>query len=32
VIRISYEQLMNRWHEVQGSILAAIAQRLHVAA
>lgn len=32
VIRISYEQLMDRWHEVQAMILAAIAQRLHLAA
>ncbi|MDQ0614776.1 very-short-patch-repair endonuclease [Microbacterium sp. W4I4] len=32
VIRISYSQLMDRWHEVQASIMAAIAQRLHLAA
>lgn len=32
VIRISYHQLMRRWHEVQAMILAAIAQRLHLAA
>jgi very-short-patch-repair endonuclease len=29
VIRISYDQLMNQWASVQGTILAAIAQRLH---
>jgi len=32
VIRIGYEQLMDRWHEVQAAIMAAIAQRLHLAA
>lgn len=32
VIRISYSQLMDRWHEVQSRIMAAIAQRLHLAA
>ncbi|WP_433585233.1 endonuclease domain-containing protein [Microbacterium hydrocarbonoxydans] len=32
VIRISYHQLMERWPEVQSMILAAIAQRLHLAA
>ncbi|WEK61268.1 MAG: DUF559 domain-containing protein [Candidatus Microbacterium colombiense] len=31
VIRISYEQLMHRWPEVQGRILVAVAQRLHLA-
>ncbi|MFD5226022.1 endonuclease domain-containing protein [Microbacterium sp. NPDC058342] len=31
VIRIGYQQLMERWHEVQAMILAAIAQRLHLA-
>lgn len=32
VIRISYDQLMNRWPWVQSLILAAIGQRLHRAA
>lgn len=32
VIRISYEQLMNQWAVVQATILAAIGQRLHLAA
>ena len=32
VIRIGYEQLMHRWHDVQRVILTAIAQRLHLAA
>jgi very-short-patch-repair endonuclease len=32
VIRISYDQLMNQWPAVQATILAAIGQRLHVAA
>lgn len=32
VIRIGYNQLMNHWASVQSMILAAIAQRLHVAA
>lgn len=32
VIRISYEQLFNQWPEVQAIIMAAVAQRLHVAA
>lgn len=32
VIRIGYDQLMNRWPQVQSVILSAIAQRLHVAA
>ncbi|MFT4158182.1 MAG: DUF559 domain-containing protein [Microbacterium sp.] len=32
VIRISYHQLMERWPEVQSLILAAVAQRLHLAA
>lgn len=32
VIRISYEQLMRRWPSVQSTILAAIGQRLHLAA
>lgn len=31
VIRIGYDQLMNHWASVQGMILAAVAQRLHVA-
>lgn len=31
VIRISYDQLMNRWPAVQALILAAIGQRLHLA-
>lgn len=31
VIRISYSQLMHRWHEVHALILAAVAQRLHLA-
>lgn len=31
VIRIGYEQLMNNWGAVQNLILAAIAQRLHLA-
>lgn len=31
VIRISYAQLMDHWHDVQAVILAAIAQRLHLA-
>lgn len=30
VIRIGYDQLMNQWASVQGNILAAIAQRLHL--
>lgn len=32
VIRISYDQLMNQWPEVQTVILTAIGQRLHLAA
>lgn len=32
VIRIGYEQLMHRWHDVQRVILTAIGQRLHLAA
>ncbi|PKI91495.1 DNA/RNA helicase [Actinomycetales bacterium SN12] len=32
VIRISYTQLMEQWHEVHALIIAAIAQRLHLAA
>lgn len=32
VIRIGYDQLMNQWLLVQSMILAAIAQRLHLAA
>lgn len=32
VIRISYHQLIEQWHEVQSMILAAIGQRLHLAA
>ena len=32
VIRISYDQLMNHWAAVQATILAAIGQRLHLAA
>lgn len=32
VIRISYAQLMDHWPQVQALILAAIAQRLHLAA
>lgn len=32
VIRIGYEQLMNQWPEVQRLILAAVGQRLHLAA
>lgn len=32
VIRIGYEQLMNQWPAVQATILAAIGQRLHLAA
>ncbi|WP_223585594.1 DUF559 domain-containing protein [Microbacterium sp. OVT16B] len=32
VIRIGYDQLMNHWAEVQRMILAAIGQRLHLAA
>lgn len=32
VIRIGYDQLFNHWPEVQSMILAAIAQRLHLAA
>lgn len=32
VIRISYEQLIHRWHDVQAMIMAAVAQRLHLAA
>lgn len=32
VIRISYDQLMNHWPEVQQRILTAVAQRLHRAA
>jgi len=31
VIRVSYPQLMDRWHEVHALILAAIGQRLHLA-
>lgn len=31
VIRISYPQLMQQWHEVHALIIAAIAQRLHLA-
>lgn len=31
VIRIGYDQLMNHWADVQSLILAAIAQRLHLA-
>ncbi|MFJ6533028.1 endonuclease domain-containing protein [Microbacterium sp. NPDC091662] len=31
VIRIGYDQLMNHWASVQSRILAAIAQRLHLA-
>lgn len=31
VIRISYTQLMQQWHEVHALIIAAIAQRLHLA-
>lgn len=31
VIRIGYDQLMNHWASVQGMVLAAVAQRLHVA-
>lgn len=31
VIRISYEQLIHRWHDVQALIMAAVAQRLHMA-
>ena len=31
VIRISYEQLIHRWHDVQALIMAAVAQRLHLA-
>ena len=31
VIRISYDQLMNQWTAVQAQILAAVAQRLHLA-
>lgn len=32
VIRISYDQLMNQWPVVQNTIMAAVAQRLHLAA
>ncbi|KDA05060.1 DNA/RNA helicase [Microbacterium sp. CH12i] len=32
VIRVSYEQLFERWPEVQSLIMAAVAQRLHLAA
>lgn len=32
VIRVSYEQIFERWPEVQAVIMAAIAQRLHLAA
>lgn len=32
VIRVGYDQLMNHWPEVQRIILAAIGQRLHLAA
>lgn len=32
VIRISYDQLMNQWAQVQQVILTAIGQRLHLAA
>lgn len=32
VMRVSYDQLMNQWPAVQNRILAAIAQRLHLAA
>lgn len=32
VIRISYDQLINHWADVQALILAAIGQRLHLAA
>lgn len=32
VIRISYDQLMNQWPAVQNRIMAAVAQRLHLAA
>lgn len=32
VIRISYGQLMDQWQDVQALILAAVAQRLHLAA
>lgn len=32
VIRVSYDQLMNQWASVQNRILAAVAQRLHLAA
>ena len=32
VIRIGYEQLMHGWPEVQSLILAAVAQRRHLAA
>lgn len=31
VIRIGYDQLMNQWASVQAQILAAVAQRLHLA-
>lgn len=31
VIRISYDQLFNQWPQVQSLIMAAVAQRLHVA-
>ena len=31
VIRISYEQIMHRWHEVQAVIMEAVAQELHLA-
>ncbi|WP_460795959.1 endonuclease domain-containing protein [Microbacterium sp. GXF0217] len=31
VLRFSYEQIMERWHEVQAIIMAAIAQGLHLA-
>ncbi|MGM7670399.1 endonuclease domain-containing protein [Microbacterium sp. A93] len=32
VIRVSYDQIMNRWPEVQALIMAAVAQGLHLAA
>lgn len=31
VIRLSYDQVMNRWPEVQAIIMAAVAQELHLA-
>lgn len=31
VIRVSYAQVVERWHEVQDVIMRAVAQRLHVA-